>query len=143
MNYRVYFILLICFFKSYVGKSQMLDGEWKGYLISDNVWPKHEELIKLHIRLVKDSTYQIFSYCKGVNRNWEDTVVIAKVIYNRPSSDSLNLEEIEVIKPKEALNNCLIKMKLKILRSDNEVSLSGKWNSDCSNFGSVTLKRKG
>lgn len=132
----------MCFFTTNISKSQILDGEWKGYLVYDNEWPKHEEQIKLHIQLLKDSTYKIFSYCKGVNKNGEDTVVIAKVIYNNPSFDSLNLEEIEVVKPKEAPNNCLVKMKLKILRTKNQVLLSGKWNSDCSSFGSVTLIRK-
>lgn len=136
------FIYLYSTLLSLSGYAQSLEGEWHGYLQHDNSFPSYENEQKLYFRLLKDSTYQVYSYCKGVKQNGEDTIVIAKIIYHQPSSDSIYLQEVEVLKPKDVINNCLVNMRLKISSEEDLQILSGKWTSDCDAYGNTKFRRK-
>ena len=140
MKYLLTFLLtpFICTY-SY---SQFLDGEWKGSLESNFPSSPYNSEIKLFFQSIGDTNYKVYSYCRGKKSNGEDTIVVAKVTYKQLKKDAIYLEETEVLKPKQVVNNCLVKMNLKILKDKDETVLSGTWQSDCSISGTVIFRKK-
>ena len=106
--------------------SQLLKGEWEGDFIFNNL--RHR--IYLEFILNPDTTYSVFSYSEGLNSEGKDPTVICKVYYKLLSQDSIYLEELEVIAPKNAASTCLQKMYLRIVRRKKSIQLAGTWNSD-------------
>jgi len=134
------FILFTLFgFGSY---SQLLKGEWEGtYVTNKTHYP-----IYLDFVLNSDSSYSVYSYSKGSLRMIKqentiqfqtDSVVVCKVYFKFLSPDSIYLEEIEVVEPKNYADPCFQKMYLKIEIKADKIKLLGTWKaSKCSNKGS-------
>lgn len=125
--------------------SQSLEGEWKGsYDIDFDVPVSIGRPIKLYFVLNKDSSYKVYSYSKGKDGDGRDTIIVCKVLYKRTAEDSLYLEEIEVLKPKNAGQNCFQKMYLKIKRKDRSILLEGTWTStkECFGTGQIRFTKK-
>jgi hypothetical protein len=132
------FLSLRCF-------SQSLEGEWKGsYDIDLDVPVSVTRPIKLYFVLNKDSSYNVYSYSKGQDLDRRDTIIVCKVLYKKISEDSLYLEEIQVLKPKNAAPSCFQKMYLKIKRKDRSILLEGTWQSEkkCNSSGKIRFTKK-
>ena len=137
---RAFLIFITVIIISNTCYSQSLDGEWKGSM-TDSYLPG-TSYMKLFFLRNTDSSYKIFSYCKGQNSKGIDTIIVAKVNYKRKDSESIYLEEVEVLKPKKVINNCLFKMDLKITAASNDITLHGKWYSEeCRMDGTITFKK--
>ena len=122
--------------------SQLLNGEWKGSLGSEFPSSPYSSEIKLFFQSVGDTNYKIYSYCRGRKSTGEDTIVVAKVTYKQITKDVIHLEETEVVKPRQVVNNCLVIMDLKILKDKDETILSGTWQSDCYISGTIVFRKK-
>lgn len=132
--------------------SQSLVGDWKGkYFITSNdgystpssIADKSIE-IKLRIILNEDSSYSVFSYSGGRNLKNKDTTVICNVI-GQLIKDSVYLEEIEVLMPKNITPMCFQKMYLKIIRRKKVTELRGLWKNEygnCNSGGTISFWKK-
>lgn len=134
-------IILISLFSSY-GYSQHFAGEWKGYLETTRPSSPYNSELKIFFQPTADTSYNIFSYCRGKKTNGTDTIVVAKVLLKRLSNGHISLEETEVLKPKSVVNNCLVKMQLKMEVNDDETLLIGNWQSECNESGTISLRKK-
>ena len=139
-------ILLAVLFSSIrlISVSQTLSGEWTGVNIQET-YPAYQSIIKLFFQPTSDSTYKVFSYCRGQKKDGTDTIVVARMHYKKISDNMIYLEETEVLKPKDPIANCLIKMKLTIECKNDELSLVGTFSSTelhCDISGISKLKRK-
>lgn len=137
----IFFFMLL---SAHVAHTQSLAGEWKGNLVSPaDPFESLSSQNKLFFVLTKDSSYKIYSYCKGRDGKGNDTIIVAKVKYKMISEDFIYLEETEVLKPLTTLNNCLVKMHLKIVKKKEETVLEGTWSGvECIMSGTVVFKRK-
>ena len=142
----LHFILLpsICF-------SQTLEGDWKGkyYVTSNNGYStpfstaERAMEIKLRFILNKDSSYIVFSYSGGRNSKNEDTTVICNVV-GQLTPDSVYLEEIELLMPKDISPMCFQKMYLRIIKRKKMTELRGLWKSEspCNSEGTISFWKK-
>ena len=145
---RTSLILISIYFLSSISYGQSLEGEWKGtfethFFKFTNVI--NSSPIKLYFKLNSDSSYNVYSYSKGLDAKRRDTIIVCKVYYKMIGSDSIHLEETEIIKPQNAQSACLQKMKLKIVEKATEILLNGTWTSDsseCDQYGTITFRQK-
>ena len=135
----IFCALPICF-------GQSFEGVWKGkfqteaYLYGSNYAP-----INLYFQWNKDSSYTVYSFCKGYDDVKDrDTTIVCSVNYTFVGTDSVYLEETAVLKPKTATSSCLQKMKFRIKETEKETTLTGTWESagDCGQGGKMSFWRK-
>ena len=137
-----FFIML-----SFSGISQSLEGIWHGeytytHLDGKKISSPTEVPINLKFILNEDSSYTIYSAIKGSNAKGLDTTVIT-LVSGQFSKDSIYLEELEVIAPKD-ISPCLQKMALRINRKENNTELKGTWKSEainCFSSGYIWFKK--
>lgn len=122
------FILLppMCF-------SQSLKGDWKGnYTLTTAGSLSTSKEIKLRFIVNEDSSYSVFSYSGGRNSKNEDTTIICNLA-GQIRTDSVYLEEVEILLPKGIPPACLQKMSLKIIKKKKITELKGSWKSESGN----------
>ncbi|MGG9970152.1 hypothetical protein ACQ33O_00040 [Ferruginibacter sp. SUN002] len=117
---RFFFLSILFIFSFLHSWSQSLSGEWKGSFTDDQNLDK-EFPIKLYFQQDKDSSYNIYSYSKGI-----DTIVVCSMAYTF-SGDSVFLQEKEILKPKKVNAVCLQKMFLKLKSNKSGYTLEGNW----------------
>lgn len=140
---KTFSILTLIISCSFHCSSQSLEGEWRGSYQIDYTLPSIP--IKLYFTLNKDSSYNIFSYSKGQDSKGRDTILVCKVLYKFLTKDSIQLEETEILKPKNALPACFQKMSLVLKRNDNSTELDGTWehvSKECTGYGPIHFVKK-
>lgn len=152
LNWKTISTLFLSAFLFLQSASQSLEGEWKGsyaydkltYFSDFDIPVDKKNPINLYFKFNADSSYSIYSYSKGKDIAGKDTIVVCKVLYKKTSSDSLYLEETEVLKPSNAEPACFQKMYLKIKREKKLTILEGTWKSEgeCNSSGKIKFTKK-
>lgn len=144
--------LSIFFFTAHPCFSQSLEGDWKGNyrayshkskIVSDEV------PIDLKFILNDHNTYNVISITKARDIDGSSFKIVCKAFAELIGSDSIYLEEKEVLEIPDRKSNCLQKMFLKIIRKKNVTLLTGMWENVpneskyCdSAFGKIVFKRR-
>lgn len=135
-------IITFILFQFHNSYSQTLEGKWEGSF--SNSYTYTEAPILLYFTLSKDSIYEIYSCSLIPDHPNHNTNVICKVLYKLSGSDSLYLEETQVIKPTNIKPPCFQKMFLKIFRTKKTTVLEGTWESKidaCNDYGTIKFKK--
>jgi len=132
--------------------SQSLAGDWKGRsetLVSAGLkMPEGIErnIMQIDLRFIlnNDSSYSVYSFSKFHGSGYRDTTVVCK-LNGQFTKDSVYLEEVEVVLPKDFPPECYQKMYLKINRKKKFTELTGIWEStrtECDKAGTIYFSRK-
>lgn len=138
----IYSLLLSC-----SSISQSFEGEWKGAFetlsynssTKSSFFSNDHNLIRLRFTLNKDSSYTVYSFSDERITNGAKITVIAQ-LSGRVYKDSLYLEEVAIIGPKDLPRQCPQKMFLKRKVRKKITELRGIWVSnsdDCDYSGTI------
>lgn len=117
---------------SLAGISQSLEGRWKGYYTSEyrpigytDRIEKSEIPINLEFRHNSDGSYLVYSHTilNGMYKRDTVTCMMSSVI----QGDSVFLQEIQTVDPKNNDAPKFQKMKLKLLKNKKHLRMEGKW----------------
>ena len=124
---------IICF-------SQSLEGNWKGRLTTSQIGSSfgpsfganRYQAIDLTVTLNKDSSYTVNSFTKGIDLFGKEITVVCKLT-EQHSKDSVYLEEVKAIMPKDFMRLCFKKMFLRIKVRKKLIELNGDWKCAAEN----------
>lgn len=140
---RTVLLFMLLLFLAPSSKAQLLKGQWEGHFTDNGIkYPMILEFI-----LNADTTYSVFSYSQNLGIPFlpkKDSAYVCKVSYRFTPPDEVYLEEIEVVSPSSATQDCFQKMNLKIVQQGGKLMLTGKWKTNsgrCHSSGKVTFTK--
>ncbi|WP_336517670.1 hypothetical protein [Pollutibacter soli] len=124
-----FFLCAICLLFSIQLSAQPLEGRWKGYFVedTDKRQGNAKQFLTIEFIGVPDSGYKVYSYTRlsGFEAQCELSLVVGP-------EDSVFLEEVKLLNPRKRESTCFQRMKLKLMKADNNagLTLEGSWDSE-------------